>query len=158
MKQGSTLFLKLVILLIAIGAFVWMLWFPQLEGRAANLDLVGIYTDPFIIYSYIASIPFFVALYLAFTLLGLVDKDKIFSQASVRTISHIKYCLFAVVGFLVMAIFYIRVFVQGEDSAGPTMMGLIAIFASIAIATAAGVFQTLLQNAVDMKSENDLTV
>jgi hypothetical protein len=158
MKQGSTVFLKLVILLIAIGAVVGMLWFPQLEGRAANLDLVGIYTDPFIIYMYIASIPFFVAVYQAFTLLGLVDKNKIFSQASVRAIRNLKYCVLAIVGFLVMAIFYIRVMVQGEDSAGPTMMGLVGIFASVVIATAAGVFQKLMQNAVDMKSENDLTV
>jgi hypothetical protein len=137
---------------------VGMLWFPQLEGRAADLDLVGIYTDPFIIYMYIASIPFFVALYQAFTLLGSVDKNKIFSQDSVRAMRNIKYCALAIVGFVVMAIFYIGVMVHGEDSAGPTMMGLVVIFASVVIATAAGVFQKLMQNAVDMKSENDLTV
>ncbi|MCA9963425.1 MAG: DUF2975 domain-containing protein [Anaerolineales bacterium] len=32
------------------------------------------------------------------------------------------------------------------------------MFASIVIATAAAVFQSLLQNAIDIKSENDLTV
>ena len=37
MKKGSTLFLKFVICLIAIGALIWLIWFPQLEGRAANL-------------------------------------------------------------------------------------------------------------------------
>lgn len=52
MKKGSTLFLKIVICLIAIGALAGMLWFPQTEGRAANLDLISIYTDPFIIYIY----------------------------------------------------------------------------------------------------------
>jgi hypothetical protein len=35
---------------------------------------------------------------------------------------------------------------------------LVAIVSSVVIATAAGVFQKLLQNAVDIKSENDLTV
>jgi hypothetical protein len=35
---------------------------------------------------------------------------------------------------------------------------MVIIFASIVIATAAAIFQRLLQNAVDMKSENDLTV
>lgn len=158
MKQGSTVFLKSVIVLIAIAALVAMLWFPQLEGRAADLDLIGIYTDPFIIYLYIASIAFFVALYQAFTLLGLVDKHKIFSEASVRAIRNIKYCALAIVAFLVMALFYIRVMVHGEDSAGPTMLGMVAIFASVVIATAAGVFQTLMQNVVELKSENDLTV
>ena len=68
MKKGSTLFLKFVICLIAIGAFIWLVWFPQLEGRAADLDLISIYKDPLIIYAYLGSIPFFVALYQAFKL------------------------------------------------------------------------------------------
>jgi hypothetical protein len=38
------------------------------------------------------------------------------------------------------------------------MLGIIATFASIVIATAAAVFERVLQNAVDIKSENDLTV
>ncbi len=80
MKKGSTLFLKFVICLIAIGALAWLIWFPQLEGRAANLDLISIYKDPLIIYVYIASIPFFVALYQAFKLLGYIDGNKVFSQ------------------------------------------------------------------------------
>src|ERR687886_61316 len=78
MKRGSTLFLKSVILLIAIGALAGMIRFPQTEGRAANLDLISIYRDPFIIYLYIASIPFFVALYQAIKLLGFVENNSVF--------------------------------------------------------------------------------
>lgn len=158
MKQRATLFLRLVISLIAIGALAGMIWFPQTEGRAANLDLISIYMDPFILYIYVASIPFFMALYQAFKLLGFIDKNKVFSQVSVKAIRNIKYCALATCGFLVLAIFYIRVMAHGDDPAGPTMIGLVAIFTSIVIATAAGVFQKLLQNAVDLKSENDLTV
>jgi len=158
MKRGSTLFLKIVILLIGIGALAGLIWFPQTEGRATNLDLISIYTDPFIIYGFIASIPFFVALYQAIKLLGYVDKNKIFSLGAVKAVRNIKYCALAIIGFLVVAILYIRVMAQGDDPAGPTMMGLVAIFTSVVTATAAGVFQKLLQNAVDIKSENDLTV
>jgi hypothetical protein len=158
MKQVSTLFLKIVISLIALGALVSMIWFPQTEGRATNLDLISIYTDPFIIYGYIASVPFFVALYQAIKLLGLVDKNKIFSQLSVKAVRNIKNCSIAIVGFLVVAILYIRITAQSDDPAGPTMVGFIAIFTSVVIATAAAVFERLLQNAVDLKSENDLTV
>lgn len=60
---------------------------------------------------------------------------------------------------------YIFVLAQNGDAPGVIVIGLVVIFASIVIATAAGVFQKLLQNAVDMskallriKSENDLTV
>ena len=46
MKRGSTLFLKLVILLLAIVVLTWMVVFPRSEGVAANLDLISIYTKP----------------------------------------------------------------------------------------------------------------
>ncbi|MDA0245741.1 MAG: DUF2975 domain-containing protein [Chloroflexi bacterium] len=158
MKKGSTLFLKFVICLIAMGALTWLIWAPQLEGRATNLDLISIYADPLIIYTYIGSIPFFVALYQAFKLLGYVDHNKVFSQASVNAVKNIKYCALAFSGFIVLGLLYIMLFVKGEDPVGVIALGMFTTFASIVMATAAAVFQRLLQNAVDMKSENDLTV
>lgn len=135
-----------------------LLWFPKTEGRAANLDLISIYSDPLIIYIYLASIPFFVALFQAFKLLSYVDKNQIFSEAAITTVRYIKYCASAIVGLIVAAILFIRFMVQGDDPAGPTMLGFIAIIISVICATGAAVFQRLLQNAVDLKSENDLTV
>jgi hypothetical protein len=41
LKRGSTLFLKVVILLIAIGVLAGMIRFPQTEGRATNLDIIS---------------------------------------------------------------------------------------------------------------------
>jgi len=158
MKKGSTLFLRFVICLIAIVALVWLIWSPQLEGRAANLDLIHIYADPLIIYTYIGSIPFFVALYQAIKLLGHIDDNKVFSQSSVDAVRNIKNCAIAFSGFIVLGILYIRLFVRGDDPAGVTALGIFTTFASIVIATAAAVFQRLLQNAIDIKSENDLTV
>ena len=158
MKKGSTLFLKIVICLIAIGALTWLILFPQLEGRAANLDLISIYEDPLIIYTYIGATPFFVALFQAFRLLGHVDGNKVFSQSSVNAVRNIKYCAIAFSVFIVLGILYIRLFARGDDPAGVTALGIFTTFASLVIATAAAVFQRLLQNAVDIKSENDLTV
>ena len=45
-----------------------------------------------------------------------------------------------------------------DDIAGGVMMGAFVILVSAIIATAAGVFERSLQNAVDIKSQNDLTV
>src|SRR5204862_1108426 len=123
MKKGSTLFLKFVICLLAIGTLIWLIWFPQLEGRAANLDLISIYKDPLIIYGFIASIPFFVALYQAFKLLGYVDNNKAFSQLSVNAVRNIKYCAITISGFIVLAILYIRLTVLNDDPAGVTASG-----------------------------------
>ena len=158
MKRSSTFFLKVVILLIVIGALAGMIWFPQTEGRATNLDLISIYTDPFIIYIYIASIPFFVGLYQAFKLLNFIDANKAFSQGAVNTLKNMQFASLSLIGFIALAEFYIRFFAHGDDPAGPTALGILASFAVAVIATAAAVFQKLLQNAVDLKSENDLTV
>jgi hypothetical protein len=158
MKRGSTSFLKIVILLIGIGVLAGMLRFPQTEGRAANLDLVSIYADPFILYIYLASTPFFVGLYQAFKLLNLIDANKAFSQAAINTLRNIKLASLSLIGFIASALLYIRFAANGDDPAGPTALGIIVSFAVAVIATAAAVFQKLLQNAVDLKSENDLTV
>jgi hypothetical protein len=158
MKKGSTLFLRLVICLIAIGVLAGMIWFPQTEGRATNLDLISIYKDPFIIYIYIGSIPFFVGLYQAFKLLNFIDANKAFSQGAVNTLKNMKFASLSLIGFIALAVFYIRFFAHGDDPAGPTALGILASFAVAVIATAAAVFQKLFQNAVDLKSENDLTV
>ncbi len=158
MKRGSTLFLKGVLCLIVIAVLAGMIRFPQTEGRAANLDLISIYTDPFIVYIYIASTPFFIGLYQAFKLLNFINANRAFSQDAVNTLKNMKFASLALIGFIALAVLYIRFFVHGDDPAGPTMLGILAAFAVAVIATTAGIFQRLLQNAVDIKSENDLTV
>jgi len=145
MKKGSILFLKVVILLIATGALIWMIWFPQLEGRATNLDLISIYADPLIIYGFIASIPFFVGLYQAFKLLNYIDRNKAFSQSAVNTLRNIKFSALSLIGFIALAVFYIRFFAHGDDPAGPTALGILVSFVAAVIATTAAVFQKLLQ-------------
>lgn len=158
MKKGSTLFLKFVLCLIAIGVLFGMIWFPKNEGRAVNLDLISIYTDPLIIYCYIASVSFFFGLYQAFKLLNLIDANKAFTQGAVNTIKNMKFASLALIGFIVLAMVYIRFFIHDDDTAGPIALGIMSTFAVSVIATAAAVFQKLLQNAVDIKSENELTV
>jgi hypothetical protein len=160
MKKGSTLFLKIVLCLIAIGVLAGLIRFPQTEGVAKNLDLISIYTNPFIIYIYIGSIPFFVGLYQAFKLLNFIDANKAFSQGAVNTLKNMKYASLSLIGFIALALIYIHLSAHGvdDDPAGPTALGIVVSFAVAVIATAAAVFQKLFQNAVDLKSENDLTV
>ncbi len=160
-KNSSTTLLKAVIVLIAVAVTAGMLWFPRTEGRAANLDVISIYTDPLIIYVYIASSPFFIGLYQAFKLLNLIDTNDAFSQKAVDTLKNMKYASLSLIGFIAFALIYIRFFVpptQEDDPAGVMMLGMIMSLAFGVIAAATGVFQEFFQNAVDLKSENDLTV
>ncbi len=161
MKRSSTIFLQTVIVLIGIVALAIIIRFPLTEGRATNLDLFSIYADPFIIYGYLASIAFFVALHQAFKLLGYIGQNKVFSLNSVKALRTIKYCAIALGILIVMAGLYIRVSFNGnadDDPAGFLAVSIMATFISIVIATAAAVFERTLQSAVDIKSENDLTV
>ena len=160
MKKSSTVFLQVVIVLVGIGALVLMLWEPHLEGRNVNATNFEIYfKDPFLAYAYTASIAFFVALYQAFKLLGFIGQNKVFSLNSVKALRTIKYCAMTLVVFIVGAEAYFFIAVRGKDDiAGGVAIGLVMIFLSAVIATAAAVFERTLQSAVDIKSENDLTV
>jgi di/tricarboxylate transporter len=159
-KRSSTIFLQVVIVLIGIGALALMLWEPHLEGRNAHATLFEIYfKDPFLAYAYLASVAFFVALFQAFRLLGYIGQNNVFSLDSVRALRTIKYCAMALVAMIGAAVAYLFIVVRGKDDiAGGVAMGLLMMFISVVIGAAAAVFERLLQNAVDMKSENDLTV
>jgi hypothetical protein len=159
MKRSSA-FLQVVIVLIGIGALALMLWEPHIEGRNAHATLFEMYfKDPFLAYAYIASIPFFVALHQAFKVLGYVRQNKTFSQATVKALRTIKYCAIAIIGFVaVSVIFMYPMFGDKDDRPAGVFMRILITFPSIVIATAAAMFERILQNAVDIKSENDLTV
>ncbi|HEY8935429.1 MAG TPA: DUF2975 domain-containing protein [Cyclobacteriaceae bacterium] len=159
MKRISTIFLQAVIVLIGIVVLAVLIRFPLTEGRAANLDLFSIYADPFILYGYLASIVFFVALYKAFKLLGYIGQNKVFSSNSVRTLKSIKYCAIILSILIVIAGVYIKIFHnEKDDPAGFLAICIVTTFASIVVATAAAIFERILQKAIDMKSENDLTI
>lgn len=158
MKLGSTLFLKFVLILIAVIALFILLWSPQTEGRAANLDLISIYADPVILYLYLVATPFFIALHQAYKILSLIEQNNVFSQLSINALKKIKYCAITFSLMLAAMLPLILQFGEYDDSPGFVMLGIVTIFAASVIATGVAVAQKLLQNAVDLKSENDLTV
>jgi len=155
-KKSSIIFLKAVIMLIGIVALAWLIRFPQTEGRAANLDLFSIYWDPIIIYMYVASIAFFVALFQAFKLFGYIGENKLFSLNSVRALRIIKYCALAGVGFIVVGEVWIIIANMAQevkdDAAGAIAMGIFTAFVSIVIAVATSVFEKSIRNILDEKN------
>jgi hypothetical protein len=158
MKRSSTIFLQVVIVLIGIGALALMLWEPHIEGRNAHATFFEIYfNDPFLAFAYIASIPFFVALYQAFKVLGYAEQNKIFSQAAVKALRTIKFCAIAIIGFVAVSVIF-TMFDDPDDRPAGVFMRILITFPSIVVATAAAMFERILQNAVEIKSENDLTV
>ena len=158
MKRSPILLLQVVVVLIGIGALALLLWEPQIEGVNAHATNFEIYFNPFIALVYAGSIPFFAALYQAFKVLRYAGQNKVFSPEAVKALQTIKYCALAIIGFVVVEEIFIMLNHGNDDPAGGVFMGVIITFGSIVIATAAAIFEKTLQNAVDIKSENDLTV
>ncbi len=159
MKKSSTIFLQVVVVLIGIGALALLLWEPHIEGRNVHATNFEIYfKDPFIALVYIGSIPFFAALYQAFKVLRYAGQNKVFSAEAVKALRTIKYCAIAIISFVVVEEIFIMLNHGNDDPAGGVFMGVLITFGSVVIATAAAMFERILQNAVDIKSENDLTV
>lgn len=154
MKRGSTIILRGVVILlglIVLGLCVFALPAGILSDKTG-------YYRPILFGLYVPAIPFFLALKEALKLLGYIDKNKAFSSVSVNALSKIKYGALIISGLFAVGMPYIFYAAQRDDAPGVVLIGFVIIGASFVIATAAAVFQKLLQNAIDIKSENDLTV
>ncbi|HBS53057.1 MAG TPA: DUF2975 domain-containing protein [Flavobacterium sp.] len=154
MKKPALFFLQFFILLFGFVILTALIRLPLTEGRAVNLDLVQIYTDLFILYVYTASIPFFVAFFLAFQLLEYSRKSSLFSLAAVEAIKRIRYCIIVFSLFTFLAGIFILVFNDKEDDpAGFISLCIITILLSTLVAITASVFEKKVRKGIDLKSK-----
>ncbi|ASB93584.1 DUF2975 domain-containing protein [Bacillus subtilis] len=160
MNRMSTIFLKIALVLIGIPILALCIFLvPKIANYSAELFPNIAYIKYLVfIYLYVTAIPFYFALYQAFKLLSYIDKNKAFSGLSVRALKNIKYCAVTISIFYAagMPVFYL--IAEIDDAPGIIVIGLVIIFASTVIAVFAAVLQKLLKEAIDIKSENDLTV
>lgn len=160
MKRGTTLFLKAAVILIGIPVLALCIFLvPEIASFAVDLYPEMTYLKYLVFIDlYASAIPFYIALYQAFRLLCYIDMNKAFSELSVKALKNIKNCAIAISIVYVagMPLFYLLA--ERDDAPGIILIGLIVIFASIVIAVFAAVLQMLLKEAIDIKSENDLTV
>jgi hypothetical protein len=147
MKKTTILFLKSFIIVFGFIILTALILLPLSEGRAVNLDLYHIYADPFILFGYLASIPFFIALYKGFKIIGYIGDDKIVYLNVVKELKIIKYCAILFSIFIIAAGIFIILFHNKEDDpAGFIALCIVTTFLSIVIALIAGVFQKKLMN------------
>lgn len=159
MKQGSTLFLKLVLLLMGVAALsLCIFWIPAMASRNALAERELAYLKyPFLAVVYLMAVPFFIALFQAFKLLNYIDENKAFSELSIKALKNIKLCAIVIGILIALGILFIVFFIKG-DRAGIVALGLYTGFATSVVATFAAVLQKLIQSGLEIKTENDLTV
>ncbi|PFN98037.1 hypothetical protein COJ85_21160 [Bacillus sp. AFS076308] len=161
MKRGTTLFLKIANILIGIPVLALCIFLvPEIGNVAAKLLPGFAFIIKYLvsIVFYASAIPFYFALYQSFKLLRYIDKNKAFSELSVTALKKIKQCAItiSILHVLVLPLFYL--FAEIDDAPGTIFVGMVVPFVSLVIAVFAAVLQKLLKEAIDIKSENDLTV
>ncbi|MFI8684907.1 DUF2975 domain-containing protein [Rossellomorea sp. NPDC077527] len=159
MKQATTLLLKIAVFVIGIPVLAFCLFLvPPFANFAANLNTgIGLMKYLIFIVMYGAALPFFFALYQAFNLLRYIDENTAFSELSVKALKNIKGCAITISGLYVVGMPFLHLIARNID---PPIgfLGIIIIFGSLVIAVFAAILQRLLQDAIHIKSENDLTV
>jgi len=153
MKKGSTRFLKGVIYLIglAVMGLCVIIIGVSVSGNA------GMFL-PILLVMCVTAIPFFFALYQGLQLLDYIEKGTAFSQLSVKAIQNIKYCAFTISVIYAAAMPLVVVVAEKDDAPGAVLMGLVFVFAPLVTGVFAAVLEKLLQKAIDIQSENELTV
>lgn len=154
MKQGSTLFLRGVVVLLGLIVLTLCIFALPTGIRSDN---TGLYR-PLLIGMYVPAVPFFLGLQQAWKLLGYIDKNQAFSDLSIKALRSIKYCALAISALCAAGLPFIYHAADLDDAPGVVALGLALTFAPFVIAVFAALLQKLLQSGLDIKSENDLTV
>ncbi|UGB33215.1 DUF2975 domain-containing protein [Metabacillus sp. B2-18] len=163
MKRGSTFLLKTAVIFRGIPVLALCIFLlPQIATEAIEQVKMGSELA-YIVFSilflmYISAIPFYFALYQALRLLSYIDQNQAFSDLSVIALKKIKKCAIAISGFYVVNLPFVYIIAEWDDAPGLILIGMVIIGASMVIAVFAAVLQRLLQEAIHIKSENDLTV
>jgi hypothetical protein len=163
MKRGSTLFLKVAVIFIGIPVLALCIFLlPQIANEAIEEAKKGSELA-YVVFGlltimYVSTIPLYFALYQALRILSYIDKNQAFSELSVRALKKIKNCAITISGLYVVALPLVYIIAEWDDAPGLVLIGMVIVGASMVIAVFAAVLQKLLKEAIDIKSENDLTV
>ncbi|WP_125566826.1 DUF2975 domain-containing protein [Companilactobacillus insicii] len=158
--KKETIFLKITIYVMALAMLaVCVIVAPHyligannlLPNKPALTVLLGIGL-------YVTALLFYLVLYQALKLLNLIDHNSAFSKKSVTALKNIKHFAYAmcIIYILESPVFYI--FAEKDDAPGVILVCAVLAGASLVIAIFASMLQKLLHQAIEIKSENDLTI
>lgn len=158
--KRETFFLKFVVVLMGLPVLALCIFLlPRIAEFFAELNpKLAFLQYPFLIGLYVTALVFFVALYQTLKLLSYIDKKQAFSELSVYALKNIKYCAITISALFVVFMPLLYLMAEVDDAPGIILIGMVIIFGCVVVAVFAAVLQKLLKNAIDIKSENDLTV
>ena len=160
MKRISTLFLRAAIILIGVVVLALCVFALPAMWRAVPSEFPN-YT--YVFYSilsafYIGAIPFYIALYQGLQLLKYIDDGKSFSVLSVTALKRIASSALSISIIFIASMPFFYIWADKDDAPGLVVISMFFVVAPFVIAVFAALLQRLFQEAIDIKSENDLTV
>ncbi len=160
MKRGSTIFLRVVLVIMALIALALCIFaFPSItRGASLEFPVIAQLQEAILFGLYLIVIPFFISLYQAFRLLNYIDANIAFSHNSIRALRSIKYAAVLMSGLCMIGMPVVFLIAQADDAPGLVLVGFSAACSPLVIAVFAAVLQKLVESAVEMKSEQELTV
>ncbi|MCM4166061.1 MULTISPECIES: DUF2975 domain-containing protein [unclassified Arenibacter] len=160
-KKSSTLLLKTTLVfmgLIVLALTVFAL--PNLyKGALAEFPYAPNAILGIVIVLYAVAAPYFFVLFQSWKLLVLIDQNVGFSKFSVTAFRNIKFA--SLIGGLLLMIGFVPLLypiAEQDDAPGLLIYGFVFACIPFVVSVFAAVLEKLFQNAVDMKSENELTV
>ncbi|SIT88270.1 DUF2975 domain-containing protein [Edaphobacillus lindanitolerans] len=158
--KRETLFLKAAVIVLALPVLaVCIFALPQLAIDIPNYRTdVAYAVTGLLVVLYATALIFFAALWQAFRLLNRIDRNDAFSEGSVSDLKKIKLFAILIGLFYTAGLLPVYVLAEIDDAPGLIVVGMGMVFASFTVAVFAAVLEKLLRNAIDIKSENDLTV
>jgi hypothetical protein len=108
---------------------------------------------------YFTALPFLFALYQAMKLLGYIDSNQAFSKLSVAALKKIRSSAFITLAVCTLGgLPFFYYWANVDDAPGLIIIGLAMDGGAFISAVFASVLKRLLQDAIEVKSENDLTI
>lgn len=159
MKRASTIFLRLAIICLGVGAIglsvllvvSWNSVAAEFSGRA--------YAVRFVFAALVAAaVPFLVALYSAWRLLNYIDKGMPFTNESAHAVKTIAFAAGCASVLCVAALPFYYEWAQIVDAPGLMVIGTFLAGGAMVVAVFGSLLYRLLSEAADLKSESELTV
>lgn len=108
---------------------------------------------------YLTVIPFYIMLYQTMKLLSYIDSNRAFSELSVEALKKIMICAIATFAVCMLGgLPFLYYWAEMDDAPGLIIIGMAIAGGAFVVVVFASVLKRLLQDAINVKSENDLTI
>lgn len=159
MIRNSTIFLRLAVLAIGLAVLtLGVLLFPSLWQVPDEYPRYGFAVYVVMIIIYVTTIPYYLGLFKAWSILNMIDRGEAFATPTVKALQFVARCCAAISALYALSLPFFYLWADGDDAPGLVVIGMIFTFVPMVVAVSMAVLQRLLHDAITLKNENDLTV